>query len=80
MSETYDVLRDCLVDEFEVASELVRPDATLADLALDSLALVELSLLVEERLGATVTDLRPERTLGELAELAERRAVSGAAR
>ncbi|GAA1190479.1 acyl carrier protein [Kitasatospora gansuensis] len=79
MSESYGIIRDCLVSEFEVSPELVRPDAALASLALDSLALVELSLMVEERLGVTVTDIRPECTLGELAAFADA-AVVGAAR
>ncbi|WP_457032678.1 acyl carrier protein [Kitasatospora sp. P5_F3] len=71
MSESYRIIGDCLRTEFEVAAELVRPEAALADLALDSLALVELSLMVEERLGVTVADIRPESTLGELAALAD---------
>ncbi|MFJ9694567.1 acyl carrier protein [Kitasatospora sp. NPDC101183] len=68
---SYETIRSCLVDEFEVAPALVTPDASLASLALDSLALVELSLVVEERLGITVSDLVPDRTLGELAAHAD---------
>ncbi|WP_327675876.1 acyl carrier protein [Kitasatospora sp. NBC_00458] len=66
MSDTFTVLRDCLVEEFDVPAALVTPGATLASLDLDSLALVELSLLVEERIGATVSDIRPDSTLGGL--------------
>ncbi|MFF2044248.1 acyl carrier protein [Kitasatospora sp. NPDC058170] len=80
MSETYTILRDCLVQEFDVAPERVGPAATLASLELDSLALVELSLLVEERIGVTVTDIRPDGTLGELAAFADGDLAAGAAR
>ncbi|MFD8084412.1 acyl carrier protein [Kitasatospora sp. NPDC059722] len=71
MSSTYETLRSCLVDEFDVLPARVTPDATLASLDLDSLALVELSLLVEERIGVTVADITPDRTLGELAAHAD---------
>ncbi|MER7752406.1 acyl carrier protein [Kitasatospora sp. NPDC097643] len=71
MSQSYDTIRACLVDEFEVAPALVTPEATLASLALDSLALVELSLVVEERIGVTVADITPDRTLGWLAAHAD---------
>ncbi|MCX4758101.1 acyl carrier protein [Kitasatospora purpeofusca] len=71
MSDTFTVLRDCLVTEFDVPADRVEPGATLASLELDSLALVELSLLVEERIGATVSDIRPESTLGALAAHAD---------
>ncbi|MFB7379321.1 acyl carrier protein [Kitasatospora purpeofusca] len=71
MSDTFTVLRDCLVAEFDVPADRVEPGATLASLELDSLALVELSLLVEERIGATVSDIRPESTLGDLAAHAD---------
>ncbi|MEV6975628.1 acyl carrier protein [Kitasatospora sp. NPDC093806] len=71
MSDTFTVLRDCLVQEFDVSAAVVTPGATLASLELDSLALVELSLLVEERIGVTVSDIRPESTLGDLAAHAD---------
>ncbi|MBO1420026.1 acyl carrier protein [Streptomyces sp. FH025] len=71
MPSTYETIRACLVDEFDASPSVVTPDATLASLELDSLALVELSLVVEERLGVTVADLTPDRTLGELAAHAD---------
>jgi len=72
MSDTLRELTHCLVQEFDVAPELARPDAALASLGLDSLALVELSLMVEDRLGATVTDLDGNATLAELAATVDR--------
>ncbi|MFJ2863636.1 acyl carrier protein [Kitasatospora sp. NPDC087314] len=78
MSTAYETIRASLVDEFDVAPAMVTPDATLASLALDSLALVELSLVVEERLGVTVADVTPDRTLGELAAHADAALAAGA--
>jgi acyl carrier protein len=69
MSPSYQIISDSLVREFDVDPALVHPQATLAQLKLDSLALVELSLMVEERLGATVTDVQGDTTLAELAAL-----------
>ncbi len=69
MSDTYRIISDCLVQEFDVAPELVIPEATLAELKLDSLSLVELSLMVEDRIGVRVADLRDDVTLAELAQL-----------
>ncbi|MFB7909011.1 acyl carrier protein [Kitasatospora sp. NPDC056076] len=71
MPSSYETIRACLIDEFDVSPAVVTPDATLASLALDSLALVELSLVVEEKLGVTVADIGPDRTLGELAAHAD---------
>ena len=48
-------------------------DATLTDLELDSLAIVELSVIIEEQLGVQLTeeDLKP--TLGEFCRIIEQR-------
>ncbi|WP_329499287.1 acyl carrier protein [Kitasatospora herbaricolor] len=75
MSVSYRIISDCLTTEFAVAPERVTPDATLEQLQLDSLALVELSLMVEERFGVTVADIRGDVTLAGLAALADRSGV-----
>jgi acyl carrier protein len=48
VDRVYDRLVTLLSDKFEVAPDLVRPDATLGDLALDSLAVVELFVTLQE--------------------------------
>ncbi|MFK4065190.1 acyl carrier protein [Streptomyces sp. NPDC029674] len=40
-----------LTDDFEVPAEAIHPQATLESLDLDSLALAEFSLILQERLG-----------------------------
>ncbi|CAM5417392.1 hypothetical protein SBADM41S_01805 [Streptomyces badius] len=71
MTTTYQIITDCLIQDFEVPADRVTPGATLDQLDLDSLALVELSLIVEERLGLASTDIRQDISLAELATLAE---------
>ncbi|MFD3333853.1 acyl carrier protein [Streptomyces sp. NPDC058700] len=71
MTQTYQIITDCLVQDFEVPADRVTPGVTLDQLDLDSLSLVELSLIVEERLGLAATDIRQDITLAELATLAE---------
>ncbi|MFH8884415.1 acyl carrier protein [Streptomyces californicus] len=71
MSTTYRIIADCLIQDFEVPADRVTPHAALDQLDLDSLSLVELSLIVEERLGLAATDIPQDITLAELAALAE---------
>jgi acyl carrier protein len=49
MSDTYESLRTLLTEKFEVDAALIRPEASLEDLDLDSLAVVELFVLLQER-------------------------------
>jgi acyl carrier protein len=51
-----------LTTSFRVSEEAITPEATLADLDLDSLDVVELSMLLQRELGARISD-------GELVEL-----------
>ncbi|MER7165660.1 phosphopantetheine-binding protein [Micromonospora sp. NPDC000207] len=52
----FDRLRDVMVRKFQLDPTEVVPDATLKDLELDSLDVVELSLAVEKELGVSVSD------------------------
>jgi acyl carrier protein len=53
---TYQTLETILVENFGVSAEEVTPETTFADLELDSLDLVELSMAVEDRLGVGLAD------------------------
>lgn len=52
--DVLDVLRTTLTTAFEVPDDLITADATLEDLELDSLALAEFGLILQERLGVKV--------------------------
>jgi len=53
MKPTFDVLRDILVKDYELAAERLTPDTALADIELDSLALTELIFSLEDEFHVT---------------------------
>ncbi|GAB2610930.1 hypothetical protein GCM10027168_49780 [Streptomyces capparidis] len=79
MALRFDELKDILVQDMKVTPDLVTPDATWEDMELDSLAMVELSLMLEQRFGLAVSDdqLLEAATIGDMVELLAQR--SGAA-
>lgn len=58
----YRVLRHTLSEKFRVPHEEIRPDATIGELDLDSLALAELAVVLSEELGVSVTEEGVTRT------------------
>lgn len=60
-----------LVGRFAVPEDELRPDATFADLDLDSLALVEFALVAEKEFGVQIADdeVSPNATVRDAAEL-----------
>ena len=53
---TYDRFVGLLTKGFGIEADEVAPEHTFADLELDSLALVELTLAAQEEFGITLTD------------------------
>ena len=71
---TFDAVSSVLVDKFKVDAEKVRPEASLEQLGLDSLALMEFVFAVEDRFDVRIPEdkLDPRQagvTLERLAEL-----------
>jgi acyl carrier protein len=56
MSVQFDQLKDILVNNLKVSADQVTPEATWEDIELDSLAIVELSLLLEQECGLEIDD------------------------
>ncbi|NEC87833.1 phosphopantetheine-binding protein [Streptomyces sp. SID12501] len=56
MDRVYDRIVTLLSDKFEVDAERIRPDATLDDLDLDSLAVVELYVTLQEEWQVPLDD------------------------
>ncbi len=71
--ETRQRVVQIMAEEFELDTELLRPDATLyEDLGLDSLDAVDMVVALEKAFGMKMTDeeaVRAVRTLGDLFEL-----------
>jgi acyl carrier protein len=55
---TFDAISTVLVDKFHVEAGKVRPDATLEQLGLDSLALMEFVFAVEDRFDVRIPEDR----------------------
>ncbi|MDJ1135810.1 acyl carrier protein [Streptomyces iconiensis] len=74
----FDTLKDLLVSKLKVAPEQITRDATAEDIDLDSLALVELSLVLQKELGIEITEdeLTETETVGDIVRLMNVRAAS----
>ncbi|MFJ8781194.1 MULTISPECIES: acyl carrier protein [unclassified Streptomyces] len=75
MQNTFSSLKDILVSKLKVEPESVTPDATREDVELDSLAIVELAMVLEKEFGIAVTDdeLLDTENIGSMATLIEQR-------
>lgn len=69
---TFQILKDFLQERTEIDPAKITPDATLEDLGIDSLMLLELLFEFEEKLKISLPDVedRPK-TIGDLVSLVE---------
>ncbi|MBM7170556.1 acyl carrier protein [Streptomyces sp. G44] len=70
-------LKEILSNKLKVSPEAITPEATKDDIELDSLAVVELSLLLKSELGIDVSDddLLEAETVADMVELMETRSA-----
>lgn len=70
----YERVKRVLVEEMSVDEDRIAPDASLAELAMDSLEFVDLVLELEEEFGIEVPDddFRKLRTIQDIADYAKR--------
>jgi len=54
--DVHETVTRIFTDHFQVPADEITAATTMADLELDSLELVELSLVIEEELGVTLSD------------------------
>ena len=73
----YEILKDILVSKLKVSPEQVTLDSSKEDIELDSLAVVELSLLFEKELGIRISDdeLIDAPSVGDIVRLMEERSL-----
>jgi acyl carrier protein len=73
----YDALKNILVDDLHLTEEDIRPEASREEAGLDSLAMVELSMMLSKRLGIEISDdeLLEATTVADLARLIGRRST-----
>lgn len=68
----YEFLAEALNDKYDVARDMISPEATLEELGLDSLTVVDLFFDVEDEFGIEVPEERATfKTLAEAAALVE---------
>lgn len=72
-------LSEILVSYFGVEPDEVRPDATFAELDLDSLAIVEFALVAEKEFGVTIgeDEVSPQATVRDALELLDAKGIRG---
>ncbi|TQM78412.1 acyl carrier protein [Saccharothrix saharensis] len=75
----YETLKNILVETLKIAPEQVTPEATKDDLELDSLAVVELSMVLGKEHGLHISDeeLQDVETVGDIVALMEERRGAG---
>ncbi|MCX4638935.1 acyl carrier protein [Streptomyces sp. P9-2B-2] len=69
MPTSAELITSTLTETFDLDPAEVMPERTFEDLGLDSLALVEMGLMLQERTGISLDDVPLRTTLGELAAL-----------
>ncbi len=73
--ELFEKIKTILVDNFSVPEDQVTREATVQDLDLDSLDLVEMTMMVEEEIGVEIEDeeVADVETIQDMLELLEKK-------
>ncbi|SEG19721.1 acyl carrier protein [Nonomuraea solani] len=77
MANAYEQLHEVLVTKFNVSSDDLQPETTFEALDLDSLAIVEVAVSLQERLGVPIEEeefATPETTLRQAADQVDAKA------
>ena len=71
-------LKEILSNKLKVSSEIIVPEATREDIELDSLAVVELSVLLKSELNLDISDddLLEAETVADMVRLMEERSAT----
>ncbi|GAA0592659.1 acyl carrier protein [Streptomyces crystallinus] len=69
MATTLELITDALAETFAIDRADVTADRTFDELGMDSLALVEMGLMLQETTGITLNDTQMPQTVGELAAM-----------
>jgi acyl carrier protein len=74
----YELLKTIMIQDLQLNAEHVSPEASREDAGLDSLAIIELSMLLSRRHGIDITDdeLLELQTVADIAELIEQRTAA----
>lgn len=73
----YELLKTIMIEDLKLDANDVSPEASREDAGLDSLAIVELSMVLSKRFGIDVSDdeMLELKTVADIAQLIEQRTV-----
>ncbi|MGY0055249.1 phosphopantetheine-binding protein [Streptomyces sp. LZ34] len=71
MSGLHDEIAQRLSDALGIQRSLITPEVTFVELKIDSLALVEFSVILDEEYGVPPLELTPDSTIAEAVALVE---------
>ncbi|WP_159072544.1 acyl carrier protein [Streptomyces formicae] len=71
MSSLHDEIVQRLSDALGIKKSLITPDVTFVELKIDSLALVEFSVILDEEYGVPPLQLTPDSTIGDAVALVD---------
>lgn len=74
----FETLREVLVNKLMVVSAEITPDATIDDLDLDSLAILELAVILDKDFGIKISDdeFAKAETVQDIVDLMEKRSAT----
>ncbi len=74
----YELLKTIMIEDLQLNAAGVHPDASREDVGLDSLGVVELSIVLSRRLGIEISDdeLLELKTVAEIVQLMEQRTAA----
>jgi acyl carrier protein len=74
----YELLKTIMIQDLQLNADQVSPQASREDAGLDSLAIIELSMLLSRRHGIDITDdeLLELQTVADIAQLIEQRTTA----
>lgn len=77
MSDVYDRLVNLMIEMANMEEQEIQPDATFDELEFDSLAIVELIMVVQKEFGVSIDedDLNGDDTVSRAAEVIEAKGV-----
>lgn len=77
MSDVYDRLVNLMIEMANMEEQEIQPDATFDELEFDSLAIVELIMVVQKEFGVSIEedDLNGDDTVSRAAEVIEAKGV-----
>jgi len=70
----FEKIRSIIADKMDIAEDKITMDASLQDLEIDSLDMVDIIMEIENELGVSLEDLKDVQTVGEVVSFVQSKA------